>query len=99
MQINPLWPFSEQTTVKTGKRLGRIGFVMGFIGPVLFYSVPITFEWHIFCPLCPYIDVPFAHPLLWLQIGLQLGLLQGLTFALLGFIIGYSISQLRNRNA
>jgi hypothetical protein len=78
--------------VKLGKRFGRIGFVIGFIGPVLFYSVPYTFEWHIFCPLCPYIDVAFAHPLLWHEIGLRLGLLQGLVFALLGFVLGLLIS-------
>jgi hypothetical protein len=51
--------------VKLGKLFGGIGFGFGFIGPILFYSV--HFESHIACPLCPYITVPFAHPLLWLD--------------------------------
>jgi hypothetical protein len=79
--------------MKLGKRFGRIGFVIGFIGPVLFYSVPYTLEWHVICPLCPYIDVPFAHRLHWLETGLSLGLIQGLVFALLGLVIGFAISK------
>jgi hypothetical protein len=76
-----------------GKQLGRFGFLVGFIGPILFYSVPYTFKWHIFCPLCPYVDVAFAHPLLWLEIGLKVGLAQGLVFGLIGFVIGFLISK------
>jgi len=59
--------------VKLGKLFGRIGFVFGFIGPILFYSV--HFESHTACP-SPYITVPFAHPLLRLETGLKFGLIQ-----------------------
>ena len=81
--------------MKLGKRLGRVGFVVGFIGPILFYSVPYTFEWQVSCPLCPYIFLPFHSPSVWLEIGLKVGLLQGLLFATLGFAIGWSISRVR----
>ena len=81
--------------MKLGKRFGRIGFAVGFIGPILFYLVPFTFESHIACPLCPYIDVGDGHPSLWLEIGLTLGLVQGLAFALLGFAIGYSVFKIK----
>jgi hypothetical protein len=85
-------------SVKLGKVIGRITFVVGFVGPVLFYASPPsfpTYESHIVCPLCPYIDVAFGHALLWLQIGLELGLFQGIAFALLGFTLGYAISRFR----
>jgi hypothetical protein len=85
-------------SVKLGKIIGRIAFVVGFVGPVLFYASPPsfpTYESHIVCPLCPYSDVAFGHALLWLQIGLELGLFQGIAFALLGFTVGYSISRFR----
>jgi hypothetical protein len=81
--------------VRLGKRFGRVGFVVGFIGPLMFYLVPYPFKSRLGCPLCPYIEVPFAHPLLWLQIGLELGLVQGLIFAILGFAIGYLISKIK----
>jgi hypothetical protein len=81
--------------VKLGKLFGRIGFVIGFVGPVLFYAVPCTFESHIACPLCPFIDAPFMRPLDWLEIGLKVGLFQGLIFALLGFAIGYFIFRIK----
>ena len=81
--------------MRMGKLLGRIGFATGFVGPLLFYAVPYTFESRMACPLCPYIFVAFAHPLLWLQIGLQLGLIQGLIFALIGFVTGFSISKIK----
>ena len=79
-----------------GMRFGRIGFLVGFIGPILFYSVPYTFESHIACPLCPYIDA-FGHPLFWLEAGFTLGLIQGLTFALFGFAVGYSIFKVKSK--
>lgn len=81
--------------MKLGKLIGRIGFVVGFIGPVLFYAVPYAFESHLACPLCPFIDVPFGHPLLWWQIGLTWGVIQGLLFASLGFGIGYAVSRIQ----
>jgi len=68
--------------------------VIGFVGPVLFYAVPYTFESHIAC-LCPYIDAPFMRPLDWLEIGLTVGLFQGLIFAVLGFAIGCSIFRIK----
>jgi hypothetical protein len=82
--------------VSLGKIIGRIAFIFGFVGSVLFYSFQYTFESHFLCPLCLYVDVAFVHPLLWLQIGLGFGLIQGLMFALLGFGAGYSISKINN---
>jgi hypothetical protein len=79
--------------VRLRKLFGRIGFLAGFMGPIVFYL--IHYEAFIFCPLCPHVDVAFGHPLLWLQIGLTLGLTQGLIFALHGFAIGYSITKIR----
>ena len=76
--------------MKLAKRFGRIGFVFGFIGPILFYALHI--ESHLACPFCPYITVPFVSRLGWLEIGLKFGLLQGLVFAFLGFAIVFSFS-------
>jgi hypothetical protein len=81
--------------MKLGRRFGRVGFIIGFIGPILSYSVPYTLQSHAACPLCPYIDIAFVHPSLWLQIGLSLGLIPGLVFAMLGFAIGYSIFRIK----
>lgn len=84
--------------MKTGKLLGRALFVIGLIGPILFYASPASFptrESHIVCPLCPIVEVPFGHPLLWLQVGLVSGLLQGTAFAVLGFAVGYFVSELK----
>ena len=81
-----------------GKRVGRIGFDVGFLGSMLFYLSPPSFplyESHVVCPLCPYVDVAFGSPLLWLKIGLGWGLFQGVAFAVLGFVIGYSVSRIR----
>jgi len=79
--------------VKLGKRLGRVGFVVGFISPILFYSVPYTFESQVVCLLCPIVFViPSPSPL---EMGLWIGLLQGLAFAVLGFAAGWSISKVR----
>jgi hypothetical protein len=86
---------SESGGMKLGKRFARVGFVVGFMGSLLFYSIPYTLQSHTACPLCPYVDVPLGHPLLWLQIGLSLGLIQGLVFAMLGFAIGYSIFRIK----
>jgi hypothetical protein len=63
--------------IRLGKLLGRIGSWIGFVGPVLFYAVPWTWESHFVCPQCPYVDVPFATRWSWLEIGLKEGLLQG----------------------
>jgi len=79
--------------VRLGKRLGRIGFVVGFIGPILSYS--IHREVYLFCLLCPHVDLAFGYPLVWLKVGLALGLMQGLVYALLAFAIGYSISKIK----
>lgn len=82
--------------MRLAKRIGRFGFVLGFVGPVLFDASPPffpTYESRIACPLCPYVDVAFGHPLLWLEIGLRVGLLQGIAFALIGFAIGCAVSR------
>lgn len=81
--------------MRTGKLLGRLSFVVGFIGPILFYAVPppfATYQQFAVCPFCPHVEVLFSYPLLRLQIGLQFGLIQGLVFAVLGFATGYFIS-------
>jgi hypothetical protein len=80
---------------KLGKRLGRIGFVVGFIGPVLFYASPpsfFAFESHLLCPWCPIVDIFFANSLTYLEVGLTTGLFSGLLLAFAGFGIGYAIS-------
>ena len=79
--------------MRLGKRFGRIGFLVGCIGPIVFYS--LHYESLVLCPLCPHVDPAFGHPLFWLQIGLMSGLTQGLIFAVLGFAIGYSISKIK----
>lgn len=79
--------------MKLGKKIGRIGFVVGFLGPVLFY-LPDSFTWEsLVCPWRPCIDGRFSTPLFWVRLGLTLGLVQGLTFALLGFGAGFFISK------
>jgi hypothetical protein len=83
-------------SVKLGKRFGRIGFLLGFVGPLLFYS--LHYEVTVLCPLYPHVDPAFAHPLLWLQIGLMAGLTQGLVFAIAGFAMGYAISRVKTFN-
>ena len=77
--------------MKLGKKFGRIGFVMGFVGPVLFYGFGVE----VVCPQCPHIDAIFWTRMDWLELGLRLGLMQGLVFAFLGFVIGYVISRIR----
>jgi hypothetical protein len=84
--------------VKLAKTLSRVGFVLGFIGPVLFYASPTalpTYESHVLCPACPYIDIAFATKTAWLELGMEFGLLNGLCYALIGFGIGYCISRSR----
>lgn len=86
--------------MKNGRLVGRLLFVIGFAGPPLFYSTPPSFPTHqafAVCPLCPIVDVAFAHPLLWLQIGLQLGIIQGIMFAVFGFTMGCFVSALSQR--
>jgi hypothetical protein len=83
--------------MKLGKLIGRIGFVVGFLGPVLFYSSPfrVLYESHVVCPVCPYLEIPFATKLTWVGVGLWLGLVFGLVYAPIGFGIGWSIFKLR----
>ncbi len=76
--------------MKLGKKLGRIGLVIGFPGPVLFYASPpsfFTYESRFLCPWCPYIDSPFMNGLAWLGFGLQIGLICSLALALSGFVL------------
>ena len=84
--------------MKWGKRFGRIGFVIGLLGPVLFYASPPSFltESHIVCPWCPYVDILDANTLTWIRVGLVSGLLSGLLLALVGFLVGYAVSRVRH---
>ncbi len=82
--------------MKLGKRLGCIGFVVGFLGPVLFYASPpsfFTFESHYVCPWCPSIDVAFPPATTWIKLGLLFGLICGLILASIGFAVGYGASR------
>ncbi len=84
--------------MKLGKRLGRIGFLIGFVGPLLFYASPaswLTCESHLLCPWCPYIDIFFATWLTWVQVGLTMGLVSGLLLALIGFFAGCFVTLVR----
>lgn len=79
------------------KTLGRIGLVVGFLGPVLFYLSPYsfpTFESHLLCPACPYVST-FATRADWVEMALKFGLFCGVLYALIGFAIGYAISKVR----
>jgi hypothetical protein len=82
--------------IRLGKSIGRIGFVYGLFGSVLFYTSPWSplYESHVVCPACPYVEVPFVTKLGWLEIGLRLGLIFGVAYALSGFAIGYCFSKL-----
>ena len=83
-----------------GKKLGRIGFVIGCTGPFLFYASPFSwfsFESHFVCPWCPYIDVIDANWLTWLLLGLTVGFGSGLLLALIGFCTGYIVTLARGK--
>jgi hypothetical protein len=82
--------------MKWGKRLGRLGFVYGFVGSLLFYASPMgspTFESHLLCPWCPYIDM-IGGRLAWLQLGLVMGLIHGVILALVCLGVGYATSRI-----
>ena len=82
--------------MKLAETLGRIGFLVGFLGPLVFYLAPFPlFQSRVLCPQCPYIDIAFATRLTWIQVALVIALLSGLTLALAGFGIGYTVSKLR----
>ncbi len=81
--------------MKLGKKIGRIGFVVGFVGPVLFYVFYTNSMASFACLFCPHITMFGPTRLTWLQIDLGFGLVQGLAFALLGFAIGYAISKIQ----
>jgi hypothetical protein len=83
--------------MKLAKTIGRVGFAFGFLGSLLFYlsPYPLLYESHIVCPACPYAEIPFATAMTWVQVALSFGLFCGLIYALIGFAIGYGISQLR----
>lgn len=85
-----------------GKKLGRIGFVVGFTNSFLFYASPFpwfSFESRFVCPWCPYIDVSDANSLTWLQLGLTVGLGSGLLLALIGFSAGYTVTLAQSKKA
>jgi hypothetical protein len=83
--------------MKLAKTIGRVGFAFGFLGSLPFYLSPYPplYESHIVCPACPYADIPFATTMTLAQVALSFGLLSGLIYALIGFAIGYGISQFR----
>lgn len=96
--------------MKLGKRLGRIGFVVGFVGPFLFYASPFSwfsFESIFVCPWCPYIDVldignripalMRANWLAWVNLGIAVGLVDGLLFGLAGFSVGCFVTLVRGK--
>jgi hypothetical protein len=86
--------------MKLGKRLGRIGFVIGFVGPLLFYASPsswLTYESGFVCPWCPYVDFFFVTWLTLLQVGLTMGLISGLLLALIGFSTGCFVTLVRRK--
>jgi hypothetical protein len=76
----------KRPNMQSGKLLGRIGFVVGFTGAVLFYLGP---QWSVLCLPCPIVHPIPSTGLVSLQIALTTGLLQGLLFALLGLAIGF----------
>ena len=87
--------------MKLGKMLGRIGFVVGFVGPLLFYLSPYslpTYGPDVACPACPHIDLMFATRWTWIEIALKMGLCFGLIYALGGFAVGYALSRFRRRS-
>ena len=81
--------------MKLGKKIGRIGFVVGFVSPILFYQFGTNPVVNFACLVCPHITMFGPTRLTWLQIGLGFGLVQGLAFALLGFAIGCAISKIQ----
>ena len=83
--------------VRLAKRVALIAFVVGFLSALLFYGVPATFESHIVCPWCPYVDFFHTGPLLWFKVGLRVGLAQGLAFAVVGFSTAYGFGVLKFR--
>jgi len=58
-------------SMKWGKRLGRIGFVVGFVGPVLFYSFDMQSVGIFVCPQCPHIDFMFYTRMDWVGLDLR----------------------------
>jgi len=88
--------------VTLGRMLGRIGFVVGFAGPFLFYVSPsswFSFESGFACPWCPYIDFAFPNSLTGPYLGLTMGLMSGLLLALVGFCTGQIVTLARGKNA
>lgn len=83
--------------MKLGKRFGCVAFVVGLLGSVLFYASPpsfLTYESHLLCPWCPYIDMPASTFWTWLTIGVRIGLMSGLVLAALGFAMGCAASRI-----
>jgi hypothetical protein len=81
--------------MKLGKRFARVGFLIGFVGPVLFYASPVslfTFESHFVCPWCPYVDGAYQTRMIWIGMGL-FALVSGLVLAAVAFAIGYAVSK------
>jgi len=87
--------------MKLSKRFGLVGFLIGFVGPVLFYASPasfFTFESHFVCPWCPDLFWLHATRLTWMGAGLRFGLFSGLILAAVGFALGYAASRAIHAN-
>jgi hypothetical protein len=68
----------------------------------LFYASPyswFSFESHLVCPWCPYIDVAAPNWVTWLYLGLTVGLGSGLPLALVGFCASYLITVARREKS
>jgi hypothetical protein len=81
--------------MKLGKMLGLIGFAIGFVAPVLFYTGPgPLFQAFFVCPWCPALVIFPSSRMTWVGVGIKSGLLYGLLLALTGFAIGYAVTRL-----
>ena len=82
------------------KKLGCIGFIIGFIGPAVFYTSPVsfpTFGSHFVCPWCPIADWAFPTRWTWVNTALRFGVSSGLLLALTGLAIGYTASRISRK--
>ncbi len=73
--------------MKLARLCGWTGFLIGLLGPILFYGV--NWEWA--CLTCPHITVaPGLNPL---SASLPFDLLQAIIFAVIGYAGGYFVSK------
>ena len=87
---------ARDNLMKFAKKFSGIGFVIGFVGPLLFYAAPpsfFTFESRFVCPWCPIVDPLFPSFWTWLRMGLVTGLISGVVLTLIGFSLGCAVSK------